>query len=101
MSLVSAVIIATSTFTSPEAADVFLEHMLAYLNGVKTLFPDYNLHPNHHMALHIHEFLHLFGPVHSWWTFPFERLIGALERMPHNFKPGQCFFVLISLGTSR
>ena len=41
------------------------------------------------MALHLDEFLLLFGPIHSWWTFPFERMIGALQRMPHNFILGE------------
>ena len=27
------------------------------------------------MALHLPDYLLLYGPVHSWWTFPFERLI--------------------------
>lgn len=88
ISLMSAVAIATSSVVSKDTPDAYLKHMLAYLNGIKTLFPEYKLHPNHHMALHLREFLRLFGPVHSWWTFPFERLIGALQRMPHNFKIG-------------
>ena len=88
MSLVSAVVIATSHTISTAHADSYLTHMIDYLNGIKELFPKYKLHLNHHMALHIHEYLLLFGPVHSWWTFPFERMIGALQRMPHNNKPG-------------
>ena len=88
MFLVSAVVIATSHTISTAHADSYLMHMIDYLNGIKELFPKYRLHPNHHMALHIHEYLLLFGPVHSWWTFPFERMIGALQRMPHNNKPG-------------
>jgi hypothetical protein len=89
MSLVSAVVLATSHATSSAHANSYLTHMLNYLNGIKELFPEYKLHPNHHMALHIHELLLLFGPVHSWWTFPFERMIGALQRMPHNDKLGK------------
>jgi len=89
MSLVSAVVIATSHTISASHANAYLGHMFDYMNGIKQLFPEYKLHPNHHMALHIHEYLLLFGPVHSWWTFPFERMIGALQRMPHNNKMGQ------------
>ncbi|KAJ7153149.1 hypothetical protein C8R43DRAFT_950548 [Mycena crocata] len=44
---------------------------------------------NHHLALHIPEFLMLFGPVHGWWTFPFERMNGKLQRISTNYKPGQ------------
>lgn len=89
MSLLSAVRVATSHTMTAEDADTYLQHMLDYLNGIKTLFPGYKLHPNHHMSLHIHEFLLLFGPVHSWWTFPFERLIGVLQRMSHNYQIGK------------
>jgi hypothetical protein len=45
------------------------------------------------MALHLAEYLRLYGPVHSWWTFPFERLIGMLQRIPNNFQNGQFFFL--------
>ncbi|KAE9391973.1 hypothetical protein BT96DRAFT_831255 [Gymnopus androsaceus JB14] len=36
------------------------------------------------MASHIYDFLKLFGPVISWWCFPFERLIGALQKVNTN-----------------
>jgi hypothetical protein len=29
-----------------------------------------------------------YGPVPSWWTFPFERIIGMLQRIPNNGKNG-------------
>jgi hypothetical protein len=88
VSLISAVIIATSRTVTPASASAFKKHMLDYINGIKHLFPDYRFHPNHHMSLHISELLLLFGPVHSWWTFAFERLIGNLQRMPSNGKIG-------------
>ncbi|PIL27816.1 hypothetical protein GSI_10970 [Ganoderma sinense ZZ0214-1] len=31
----------------------------------------------------------LFGPVHGWWTFPFERFNGLLQRLNTNSKPNQ------------
>lgn len=62
--------------------------MTEYIVGIKELFPEYKLVPNHHMALHIAEYLQLFGPVYSWWTFPFEHLIGMLQHMPHNEQLG-------------
>jgi hypothetical protein len=88
MSLISAIIIASSRVTSARNADLYLQHLQAYISGVKALFPDYRFHPNHHMALHLHEYLRLYGPVHSWWAFPFERLIGILQRIPTNSKIG-------------
>ena len=95
MSLMAAVRIATSYSITEQDIEAYLREMLKYLRGIKSLFPDYQFKPNHHMALHIHEFLRLFGPVHSWWTFPFERLIGALERMPHNFRLGLLHFLYL------
>lgn len=88
ISLISAVVLASSRKTSPSIATAYLIHMKAYMEGIKRLFPQYQFRPNHHMAMHLHEYLRRFGPVHSWWTFPFERLIGMLERIPTNFKIG-------------
>ncbi|KAJ7767496.1 hypothetical protein DFH07DRAFT_736799 [Mycena maculata] len=34
-----------------------------------------------HTAFHIYDFLLLFGPVVSWWCFPFERVIGFLQKV--------------------
>jgi hypothetical protein len=41
------------------------------------------------MAMHLYEYLIRYGPVHAWWTFPFERVIGMLQRIPTNYKLGQ------------
>ncbi|KAJ6601490.1 hypothetical protein B0H10DRAFT_1674028, partial [Mycena sp. CBHHK59/15] len=84
MDLVSAVLLATSRTTSRNNAQAFEDHMVAYRVRLSALFPDYKCHPNHHMALHIPEFLRWFGPVHGWWTFPFERLNGKLLRISTN-----------------
>ncbi|KDR71186.1 hypothetical protein GALMADRAFT_75443, partial [Galerina marginata CBS 339.88] len=89
INLISAVVLASSRTTSPTIATLYLQNMIAYMEGVKKIFPQYNFLPNHHMSLHLYDYLLLFGPVHSWWTFPFERIIGMLERIPTNFKFGQ------------
>jgi hypothetical protein len=89
MSLLSAVAIACSRVTSKKHAELYLKNMHSYLSGLKELFPEYSLHPNHHMALHLPDYLLLYGPVHSWWTFPFERLIGILQRISTNYKIGR------------
>jgi len=88
LSLLSAITIASSHVTSPAHADRYLQHIQVYLDGVRRLFPDYEFHPNHHMAIHLYEYLLFYGPVHSWWTFPFERLIGMLERVSTNNRFG-------------
>lgn len=67
------------------------------MEGIKQLFPQYQIHANHHMALHLYEYLCQFSPVHRWWTFPFERLIGMLERIPMNFKIGMLMIFIFLL----
>jgi len=89
MFLVSATAIATSRVTSHVNATLFLQHMTAYIEGVKRLFPTFPLRPNHHMALHLPEYLVQYGPVHAWWLFPFERVIGMLQRTATNCKLGE------------
>ncbi|PPQ74877.1 hypothetical protein CVT26_011473 [Gymnopilus dilepis] len=89
LSLISAITLATSHSMTPANADAYLYHMLDYLNGIQRLFPGYRLKPNHHMAIHIHRYLLLFGPVHSWWALPFERLVGSLQRVPNSGKVGE------------
>lgn len=94
LSLVSAILIACTHRTSPAHANAYLQYMQNYISGIKELFPKFQFLPNHHMALHLHEYLVQYGPVHSWWTFPFERLIGILQRIPSNGKHGGPFFLL-------
>lgn len=95
ISLLSAVAIASSRATSHISAKLYLQHMQAYMTGVQSLFPEYRFRPNHHMALHLHEYLVRYGPVHAWWTFPFERVIGMLQRIPTNYKEGDLDLKLI------
>ena len=80
--------VASSHITSRQHAKVYLYYMKQYVEGLKQMFHKFKLHPNHHMALHLQEYLIQYGPVHSWWTFPFERLIGLIQRIPSNGKPG-------------
>ncbi|KIK78949.1 hypothetical protein PAXRUDRAFT_162629 [Paxillus rubicundulus Ve08.2h10] len=62
--------------------------MKAYLECVKTIFPEISWQPNHHASLHLDEFLHMYGPMHGWWMFPFERVIGSLQKTNTNHKIG-------------
>jgi hypothetical protein len=89
LSLISAINIASSRTTSRDKANLYTRYMTEYMDGLRNLMPDYQFRPNHHMALHLSEYLLLYGPVHGWWTFPFERLIGLLQDIPNNFKSGQ------------
>ena len=90
--LFSAVIIACSRVTSLELADQYMHYMERYRYLRQKLFPSWKAKPNDHMALHIGEFLRLYGPVHSWWTFPIERMIGSLQKVSTNYIPGAVFY---------
>ena len=78
----------TSYVTGPMHAMQYMPCMVAYLNILKDLYPNLPWRPNHHAALHIGHFLLLFGPMHGWWMFPFERLIGRLQKISINYKRG-------------
>jgi len=40
--------------------------------------------PNMHMHCHLAQCIHDFGPLTSFWLFPFERYNGTLEQTPTN-----------------
>ncbi|KAJ3866965.1 hypothetical protein EV359DRAFT_35431 [Lentinula novae-zelandiae] len=64
-------------------------HLLRlHILGLKKNFPGW-IFPTHHLVFHIHEFMDLFSGVCHWWLFPFEKLIGKLQRTPTNHKPGE------------
>lgn len=83
MALVTLVTMACKHSMSAERETIFLENIRIYVQGLRTLFPGFIL-PSHHLSFHIYDFLALFGPMRSWWCFPFERLIGVLQRIPSN-----------------
>lgn len=88
MLLAIAVRWATSHRTSVKHAYEYTKNMRAYLASLRDLFPDRDLGTNHHNALFIGEMLLRFGPVHGWWMFPFERVIGLLQQVNTNDKIG-------------
>lgn len=87
---------ATSYTTSPTHAQNYTKQMVAYLKTLKDLYPNLAWRPKHHLALHIGPFLLLFGPMHGWWMYVFERIIGILQRCNMNFKKGQSRFLMAS-----
>ena len=91
MALVSAVTLACSRTTSQAHATAYRDYIVIYIRELQNLHPEATRRTNQHMAMHIYDFLQLFGPVHSWWCFPFERLIGQLQRMTNNHKYGKSF----------
>ncbi|OJT10865.1 hypothetical protein TRAPUB_12619 [Trametes pubescens] len=65
------------------------EHLMQkYLDGLKELYKGAKIQPNHHLALHIGVFLRLFGPVHSWRSFVFERFNYFLQSINTNMAFG-------------
>ncbi|KZS89558.1 hypothetical protein SISNIDRAFT_393242, partial [Sistotremastrum niveocremeum HHB9708] len=88
MDLVNAVIVASRKSIGPEDTRSYMFYMSRYLKDLKRLYPHLKLRPVHHAALHLGEFLEMYGPVHGWWTFPFERLIGTLQKVETNDKQG-------------
>ena len=83
MDLVSAVSLACMRTTTETWMNAYQLHLASWVSNLKILHPGAEHQVNNHMAFHIYDFLHLFGPVRSWWCFPFERLIGKLQRLPH------------------
>ena len=79
----------TSHVTSENHAMQYLKYMRDYVECVREIFPNIVWRPNHHAALHVHEFLLKYGPMHGWWMFPFERIIGKLQKTKTNHKMGE------------
>jgi hypothetical protein len=86
--LATAIRWATSHRTSAHHASQYMICITAYLNILKELYPNLAWRPNHHAALHIGPFLLNFGPMHGWWMFVYERIIGWLGKTNSNFKIG-------------
>ncbi|KLO04001.1 hypothetical protein SCHPADRAFT_948089 [Schizopora paradoxa] len=92
MLLVQAITLACYRQTSRDRALAYQSCISKYLEGLLLSYPSnrkIRFKPNSHAAMHIYDFLLLFGAVHSWWTFPFERLVGVLQRLKSNHKPGE------------
>ncbi|KAI0348810.1 hypothetical protein OH77DRAFT_1379121, partial [Trametes cingulata] len=82
--LVVAVKHAIARRTSPDRITRYEISITRYVRGLRALFPDLDLVPNHHFALHLPDFLRRFGPPYSYWAFPFERYIRLLRNVNIN-----------------
>ena len=89
MLLAAAIRWGTSDITSQTHAYNYTRYMMAYLQALLMLYPSFKLRPNHHGALHIGPFLLQFGPMRGWWMYPFERIIGILQKTNTNYKLGK------------
>ncbi|KAF8583264.1 hypothetical protein K439DRAFT_1349123 [Ramaria rubella] len=89
MTLFSAVHLVCMRTMTKACMSSYHSYMATYIKDLKEIHPTINHTTSHHMALHIYNFLGPFSPVHSWWCFPFERLIGILQQQPSNHKFGK------------
>ena len=87
--LTTAIQWATSYCMSAIHAGHYMLCMVAYLSILKKLYPTLAWHPNHHATLYIGAFLLLFGPMHGWWMFTYEQVIGLLQKTNVNYKCGK------------
>jgi hypothetical protein len=100
MALFQAVNLVCRSAMNKERASKYLTFMKIWVSGLHDVYPHTRTHkprPNIHAALHVSDFLNLYGPVMSWWCFPFERLIGVLQKVKSNDIVGGESNVLIIL----
>jgi hypothetical protein len=94
MLLVSAISLVCMRTMTQTRATAYINCMAQYLKDMAVLHPGVAYRPNHHMSMHLPHFLRLFGPVRSWWCFPFERLIGQIQRLLSNHKSSEPLYFL-------
>lgn len=99
LALVTTVRWATMRSVSENHITTVNSMLLEYLTGIVKLYGEHALIPSHHLSLHLPECLHSFGPVHSWWAFPFERYNGILRGKNMNNKLGMSTSQLIDLSS--
>lgn len=92
MLLVSAVTLAAKRAMTQARCKSYLECMSRYINGLAEIHPDTSVRPYHHMSMHLPHFFYLFGPARAFWTYPYERLIGQIQRLMSNHKLGKAVF---------
>lgn len=86
LSAVQAYLILGSFTQSEKRAQSYRSHLKDWVIGIRRWFPEVQPKPSWHLAFHIYDFILLFGPLMSWWLFPFERLIGHLQKIPQNHR---------------
>ncbi|KAJ4476287.1 hypothetical protein C8R41DRAFT_869747 [Lentinula lateritia] len=78
---------------SVERRNLYRHLLRLHILGLKQDFPGW-IFPTHHLAFHIFDGMNNFSGVRNWWLFPFENLIGKLQRIPTNHITG--LFILLS-----
>ncbi|KAJ3871047.1 hypothetical protein F5051DRAFT_341426, partial [Lentinula edodes] len=83
MHLTCASLVMTKRTLSLERRNLFCHLLRLHVAGLKQDFPGW-IFPTHHLAFHIFDGMEYFSGVRNWWNFPFENLIGKLQRIPIN-----------------
>ncbi|KAJ3872353.1 hypothetical protein F5051DRAFT_339462 [Lentinula edodes] len=87
MHLCCASLVVTKRKLTLNRREKFRHLLRLHILGLQRNFPGW-IFPSHHLSFHIYDFMDLFSGVRHWWLFPFENLIGKLQRIPTNHKPG-------------
>ncbi|KAL5500372.1 hypothetical protein EMCRGX_G011923 [Ephydatia muelleri] len=61
------------------------EKLTAFCNTYEKLYGKNKCTPNMHLHLHLKDCMLDYGPVHSFWCFPFERYNGVFESFQKNW----------------
>ena len=88
MNLVTAVKLATMRSLMLQLISHFEACFRQYLSGLVKLY-EVNFSPNQHLALHIGYYMHQFGPIHTWHSFPFEQWNNVLQNINSNMHFGE------------
>ncbi|KAF6750134.1 hypothetical protein DFP72DRAFT_758290, partial [Ephemerocybe angulata] len=89
LDLVIAVEVASMLVTSKTHIHLYRKHINSYLTNLKTLYKDATIAPNHHVALHIPDFLEIFGPSQHWRGYLAERINYTLQKINTNKRFGE------------
>ncbi|KAF7339057.1 hypothetical protein MVEN_01981900 [Mycena venus] len=87
MALFQAVTLVCRYSSSQARSDAYRLFIKQWVDGIHENHPhteEHHARINIHAAFHIYDFLLLFGPIMAWWCFPFERLIGTLQKINTN-----------------
>lgn len=91
MLLISAIVIACKRNMSEYRCQAYLQCMTQYISSLISIHPHATHRPYGHMSLHLPHFFNLFGPAKTFWTYPFERLIGHIQRLISNHRLGKVY----------
>jgi hypothetical protein len=88
---------ATTHSTSETHIQLVEQHYSYYLKTTIQLFGTGAVKTtNNHAMQHLAECLRSFGPVHTWWAFPFERFNGMIQKTRSNRHLGKYMYMVLT-----